>query len=280
VYTCVFNGDIFLRPGGVGDFVALNQTARFWNGVGCVPNGDVYGVVNNGGIFLRAGGSGDFVTLNQTTREWIDVSGSPNGDVFAQTNGGDIYLRSGGVGDFVSIGQGQANQFSITVDPEGNLYTGVYGADIYKITAPRAALPPKEGIVQTHVIPERTFPPRFKNLKPYANQSFDAMQRYALPVDHTGKEQPPDPEQALPVLASHIDEVFRFVRSGSPVVVDIPTNDKDPVSGVEIYARVDGFASVAPNGTSVIFNPGASDAALLIVHTKSGQQCTVNLMAK
>lgn len=278
-------GDIYLRPGGAGDFAGLGQTIRGYYGLACAHNLDVYAAVYNGDIYTLPGGAVPLVALNQTTRYWFAMTGAPNGNIFAAPYGAydiNVYLRPGGAGDFeVYLNTGVYVQY-MACAPNGDLYLACsLDTDYFisRVSFQSGILPAKSTINQSHATPGTTTEPLRNNLKPYANQGYAEMQQFAQPLEPTGRERVPE-STGLPILIEHIPEVSRFVPGGSPVVIDIPTNDKDPISGVEIYARVDGFASVAPNGTSVIYNPGASQAALLIIHTKSGQQCTVNLMAK
>jgi len=131
VYACVYGGDIYVRSGGTGDFAALGQTGRNWIGMCAAPNGDVYASVYNGDIYVREGGAGDFTPLSQTSRSWVGMCAAPNGDVYAGVYGGDIYVRSGGTGDFVALGQTGRHWRGMAAASNGDVYAGVYGGDIY-----------------------------------------------------------------------------------------------------------------------------------------------------
>ena len=219
--------------------------------------------------------------INNIGDSVYSLCAAPNGDIYYAATS-IIYKRTGGVGDFVSWFNVGREVQDMSVSLSGYLSissTDNFSYEISQINIDTGITDPANTISQTHVVPERMAEPS-PEWKPYENQTYAEMQTHAQPIKYTGRERQPAPEAPLPVLVAHIDEVFRYARSGSPIVIDIPTNEKDPIAGVEIYGRVDGFASVAPNGTSVIYNPGESGAALLTIHTKSGQQCTVNLMAK
>lgn len=268
-------------------FVDIGQPERGYTGLTCALNGDVYATVyGTGKIYVRLGGAGDLVELAQTIVFCRTLANAPNGDIFLAAYTGfdyNVYKRARGIGNFevffdvarptqcLAVSPGGVVFLSSTLDADNKLYSIGSGTT--------TVLPATNTIVQSHATPETRTRPMRKNLKPYANRTYEEMQQFAQPIEVTGRERVPETE-GLPILIDHIPEVSRFVRNGSPIVIDIPTTAQDPVSRVEIYARVDGMASVAPNGTSVIYNPGASGTALLIIHTKSGQQCTVNLMAK
>ena len=120
---------------GPGDFVALNQTSRYWFGMAVAPNGDVYASVYDGSIYKQTGGTGNFLTLNQTFRRWRSMAAAPNGDVYASVDSGDIYKQTGGTGDFVALGQTSQAWYGMTAAPNGDVYACVFsGGDIYKQT--------------------------------------------------------------------------------------------------------------------------------------------------
>jgi len=297
VFGCAPNGDVYLsnwsgppymRAGGVGLFVLQTDVTdrRFVRFFACAPNGDVYSSSSAAGdlkVYLRPGGVGDFVLVSELPSGAFSGAAAPNGDIYVTPYGSSAitYIRRGGVGVFSPLITLGVAAMDFAVSPAGDPYaqTGLDTNYIqYLITTLNTVQPPKNTIVQSHATPGTVTQPLRKNLKPYANRTYEEMQQFAQPIEVTGKERVPETD-GLPVLIDHIPEVSWYVRSGAPVVIDIPTTVQDPISRIEVLGG-DGMASVAPNGTSAIYKPGASSNTLLIVHTKSGQQCTVNLMAK
>ncbi len=129
VYAAVFNGDIYKRIGGTGNFVALGQTVRNWNYMATAPNGDIYaGLTTSGDIYKQTGGTGNFVALGQTARNWRGIAVASNGDVYTTVFGGSIYKN------FVTLGQTSRSWGPIAVAPNGDVYAGVFNGDIYKQT--------------------------------------------------------------------------------------------------------------------------------------------------
>lgn len=298
--SCAANGDIYaIKSSQIWKwdglvFVSLAQTLRSYTGLTCAPNGDiyaaVYGPTGTGAIYIRAGGAGDFVLVDGDYPYARSLASAPNGDIFEaryQVPYYSIGIRAGGAGQFVFHFDVARPTQCMAVSPGGVLYlSSSLGADnkIYMLNTTTTIPPAKDTITQTHAEPQTVTRPLYKNLKPYANRTFEEMQQFAQPMEVTGRERVPE-TQGLPILIDHLPQVSLYVRSGAPIVIDIPTTDRDPISRVEVFRHLnaggdDGTASVAPNGISVIYKPGAAGAALLTVYTRSGQQCTVNLMAK
>jgi hypothetical protein len=135
VYACVYQGSIYKRTGGTGDFVGLGTTVRDWYTMSGAPNGDVYACTYPGKIYIRENGSSSFVVLpNQTIENWTGITVAPNGDVYACTFGGDIYKRTGGIGDFVALGQTSRYWYGMASTPNGDVYACENAGDIYKQT--------------------------------------------------------------------------------------------------------------------------------------------------
>lgn len=277
--------DIYCRAGNAGDFVDLNQTHRGYRAVTCAPNGDVYFGVWGGSIYLRAGGVGNLVDLVQTARNWFSMASAPNGDIFASPveTSGNIYRRAGGVGDF-ELFYALGNQIlSMAVSSSGYLYvTSFYYTyqGIHLINIQDVTQPPKNTLPRVKAVPENTTEALYKNLKPYANKTYEEMNQYALPTGYTGRGKKVESEKSLPVLVNHIEEVFRYCRLGDPIVVSVPTDYRDPVAKVEVDGGGDGTITLSPGGLSIVYKPGSSKSALLKIYTKSGQQCTATLISK
>jgi hypothetical protein len=284
----IYNRQLYLRSGGTGTFnLVAGITSRNYLGLACAPNGDVYasvyGATGTGKIYVRSGGAGDLVAVPGDYPYVLALAASPNGDIF-ETQYQDPYfyvgIRAGGVGEFVPHFNTLRYTQDMSVSPAGILYlASSFYSDyrIYQLNTDTGLQAPVDTIVQTHATPATVTQPLRKNLKPYLNRSFSEMQQFANPLDK-GRERVPE-TNGLPILADHIPPVSWYVRNGAPIVIDIPTTARDPIAGIEVLGG-DGFASVAPNRISAIYKPGASNAAALVIHTLSGQQCTVNLMAK
>jgi len=295
-FTCVAcspNGNIYALKGNQlyrwdgASFVYLSQATRPYAGLVCAANNDVYATVyGTGKIYLMAGGTGNFVELSQTVQYCWNLAAAPNGDIFLAPYSGydfNIYRRAGGAGDFEIYTNLSRYPTSMAVSTGGALYVStVYYTEyyLYMINDQSVTQQPVNTIVQNKAVPEKNTQPKSKNLKPYDNKTYGAMQHYVTPVKFTGRQRDPEPDKRLPVLVGHIEEISRFVRLGNPVVISIPTTSRDPVSRVEVQGGGDGMASVSPSGLSVIYKPGSTSTALLVVHTKNGQQCTATLMAK
>ena len=131
IYASVYNGDIYIRQGGTGDFIGLGQTARNWVGMCAAPNGDIYATVYNGDIYIRQGGTGNFAPLSQTSRKWRGICAAPNGDIYACVATGDIYIRQGGTGNFVALGQTSRDWGYMAASSEGDIYANVFNLGIY-----------------------------------------------------------------------------------------------------------------------------------------------------
>ena len=298
--TCQFldaaaNGDVYaikanklyVRTGGAGAFeLVAGITERSYSGLACAPNGDLYATGFDGAskVFVRTGGAGDLVEI-QTIFAARALAAAPNGDIYLTPYTAfdfDIYRRTGGTGSFEVIFDAERYVQDMSVSPTGYLFlSSSIFADhqIFQLNTDTGIQDPVNTIVQRHSVPTTREQPQRKNLKPYANRSYEEMQQFARPIEYTGMERQPETAEARPILIDHIPQVTWYVRDGSPIVVDIPTTREDPISRIEVLGG-DGMASVAPNRISAIYKPGASSAALLIVHTRSGQQCTVNLVAK
>jgi len=134
VYASVYGGDIYIQTRGVGDFIALSQTSRNWMGMTSM-NGNVYACVYPGDIYMQTGGIGDFVALGQTSRYWQCMTTTPNGNIYATVWSGDIYMQTAGTGDFVALNQTSRNWFGMAAASNGNVYAAVWSGDIYMQTA-------------------------------------------------------------------------------------------------------------------------------------------------
>jgi len=148
VYCCA-DSEVYVRAGGVGNFIALGSpivptisAGNFW-GMCAASNGDIYLSHYTGGnpndIYKRAGGAGNFVgTGAPSGKQWTYMAAAPNGDIFcAHTNVGvaDIYKRTGGVGSWVPLGLNHGWGWQgVGAGVDGTIYACVnYGAsDIYK----------------------------------------------------------------------------------------------------------------------------------------------------
>ena len=281
------SGNLYVRTGGAGAFeVVSGITSRSYTGLACAPNGDLYATGYDGAskVYVRTGGAGDFVEIFSLYAARA-ICAAPNGDIYLTAYTGfdfNLYRRAGGIGDFIVHYVINRYTQDMSVSPGGYLYlsSSLYtDYQIHQLNTDVGISDPVNTIVQRHPVPLNKYQPARKNLKPYANKSYEEMQQYARPIEYTGTERQPETAEATPILADHIPQVSWYVRNGASIVVDIPTTLEDPISRIEVLGG-DGFASVAPNRISAIYSPGASTAALLVIHTRSGQQCTVNLLAK
>lgn len=145
VYACVsngaFDGDIYKQTGGVGDFIALNQTPQSYYGLAAAPNGDIYVGVSSGYIYKQTGGTGNFVKINNVFGTWYGLTVAPNGDAYAvNSTTGDIYIQTGGIGEFIPLGQYAFGRlyYGLAAAPNGAVYacsnkgTSVAPGDIFK----------------------------------------------------------------------------------------------------------------------------------------------------
>ena len=297
-FTCVEsdpNGDayalagnqLYVRTGGAGNFLVIAEvTTRGYTGLACAPNGDLYATeTGTGKVYIRTGRAGDLVELQDIGSSARSICAAPNGDIYLTPYSAfdfNIYRRTGGAGSFEAIFNSGRYVNDMSVSPAGYLYLSSnlnLDYQIHQLNTDTGIQDPLDTIVQRHPTPMTREQPLRKNLKPYANKSYEEMQQFARPIEYTGTERQPETVEAKPILVDHIPPVTWYVRSGAPVVIDIPTTRQDPVSRIEVLGG-DGFASVAPNTISVIYKPGLSNMAALVVHTRSGQQCTVNLIAK
>ena len=300
-WTCLDadpNGDVYaiksnalyVRTPGAANFELVEGiTSRAYVGLAIATDGTMYatkyGEGGTGeGVYVRTGRTGDLVYLQDINNARAICAGT-NGDVYLSPYSGydpTIYKRTAGAGDFVSWFGAGVYILDMSFSPTGYLFISdaIYTTYlIHQVNTDTGIEDPVNTIVQRHTTPLTKRQPLLKNLKPYTNKSYEEMQQFARPIEYTGTERQPETVEAKPILIDHIPAVYFYVREGSPIVVDIPTTAQDPLSRIEVLGG-DGFGSVAPNGTSVIYKPGASNVATLVVHTKSGQQCTVNLIAK
>ena len=134
VYAAVYNGDIYMQTAGTGNFAALSQTSRLWRSMAADASGNIYASVSNGDIYLQTAGTGNFAALSQTSRDWYGMAVAPNGNVYAADYGGDIYMRTAGAGDFAALGQTSRLWRGMAVAPNGNVYASVNGGDLYMQT--------------------------------------------------------------------------------------------------------------------------------------------------
>ena len=132
IYISVVNGDIYKQTNGTGDFVALVQTSRNWQGM--ASNGvDVYCCVYGGDIYKQTNGTGNFVALGQTSRNWQSMV--YNGiDLFAHVSYGDLYRLNTSTGIFDPMGQTSYNWQNITNIGVDLYAIAYYTSAIYKLT--------------------------------------------------------------------------------------------------------------------------------------------------
>ena len=124
-----------MQTNGTGNFVALGQTSRDWNGIAAAPNGNVYATVYGGDIYMQTNGTGNFVALGQTTRDWFGMAVSPNGNVYAAALNSDIYMQTNGTGNFVALNQGSKTWAGMAAAPNGNVYASALNDNIYMQTS-------------------------------------------------------------------------------------------------------------------------------------------------
>lgn len=141
IYVALYEGSIYKRSGGIGNFITLSQTARRWMGMAYNPlTGNVYADAQQlsgmgiGDIYMQTGGIGNFNSTGNTSYVWNgDMCSDPSGNVYAINNGGSgyIYKQTAGVGSFSSLGGTARNYTGLCASPNGNIYAAVYGGDIY-----------------------------------------------------------------------------------------------------------------------------------------------------
>jgi len=120
-------GDIWIRQGGIGSFVRLNQTSRRWYGMAAAPNGDIYSSVYSGDIYKRAGGVGDFVAQGAGNDARFDMTAGANGAIYYCVNGGGIYVKEPGESSWVSTGAPNAIWRALGGSSNGDVYAGAVG---------------------------------------------------------------------------------------------------------------------------------------------------------
>lgn len=130
MYVCSYNGGIYKRTNGLGNFVDQQQTSRGWTGMCSVAN-YVYACVYNGGIYRRTNDTGDFVSLSQTVRNWNAMCSLGN-DVYACVKNGSLYKQTNASGNFVSLGIASKAWSSICTDGTHLYLTEEFG-HIYKL---------------------------------------------------------------------------------------------------------------------------------------------------
>ncbi len=161
----VLAGDIFIQYAGTGVLNDLNQAHRYWFGMTSTSNGDIFACVYNGDLYKRTGGTGDFTSiglsdywyditqfddqlfavdgdsiyqidpvslvktnLNQTVRQYVKIHATKNGDIYVLVAGTqDIYRRAFGTSTFVALGQTNRAWTAISSDTSGNVYAASGG---------------------------------------------------------------------------------------------------------------------------------------------------------
>lgn len=252
----LYNNTLYCRVGGAGVFGAVSGiTSRLYVGLACATNGDLY-ATDGGKVYARTGRTGDFEEIF-TLASSRAICAAPNGDIYLAAYAAfdfNLYRRAGGAGDFIFHYDIERPIQDMSVSPGGYLYlSSTYFADnrIYQLNTDVGIEDPANTIVQRHSTPLTRDQSLRKNLKPYANRSYEEMQQFARPIEYTGTERQPETVEARPILVDHIPEVYWYVRDGAPVVVDVPTTREDPISRIEVLGG-DGIASVAPNRVSAI----------------------------
>ena len=139
VYAAVSSGDIYYKANG-GSVIALGQTSRLYRGMASHGD-TVRVVVYWGGIYQQIGGSGDFAALPDVARNYNGIAFSPDGNWYVTDYSGDIYEQTWGVGLFAATGQYHKGWCGIASTADSFLYISALADDIYKWKPSSAVTP-------------------------------------------------------------------------------------------------------------------------------------------
>jgi len=115
---------IWIKPFGQADFQTLDVFGLSRKGMASAPNGDIYLTVNGGDIYVRYGGVGSFVALGQASRAWRQPLIDPdylfrfpvyNDSIYVSTPIFEKTVSSSGVARVYHTGAG-TGAFRISID--------------------------------------------------------------------------------------------------------------------------------------------------------------------